>query len=167
MIDTLLGLRRPPWHMRGWLLAAVLLALAATVALADDLPDPGLTPGAADPRATAARLCSKSFHTGSVRNVTQSEKRAVYAEYGMSAKRSPCPCEVDHLISLEIGGTNDKKNLWPQSYATRPWNARVKDSLEDRLHALVCRGSIALGDAQKQISTDWIAAYKKYVRPSP
>jgi hypothetical protein len=42
------------------------------------------------------------------------------------------------------------------------WNARVKDDLEDRLHDMVCKGSLDLVAAQHDISSDWIAAYKKY-----
>ena len=42
------------------------------------------------------------------------------------------------------------------------WNARVKDALEDRLHDLVCDGRLDLATAQRDISSDWIAAYKKY-----
>jgi hypothetical protein len=38
---------------------------------------------------------------------------------------------VDHLVSLEIGGANTVQNLWPQSYDTTPWNAHVKDKLEN------------------------------------
>ena len=71
--------------------------------------------------------------------------------------------EVDHLISLELGGANDIKNLWPQSYVSTPYNARMKDALENKLHAMVCANQITLVEAQKEISTDWIAAYKKYV----
>jgi hypothetical protein len=42
------------------------------------------------------------------------------------------------------------------------WNAHVKDQLEDRLHEMVCRGDVDLATAQRDISTDWIAAYRKY-----
>jgi hypothetical protein len=42
------------------------------------------------------------------------------------------------------------------------WSAPVKDQLEDRLRRMVCRGDVALGTAQRDISTDWIAAYRKY-----
>jgi hypothetical protein len=38
----------------------------------------------------------------------------------------------------------------------------VKDELEDRLRDMVCRGELDLEEAQRDISTDWIAAYKKY-----
>jgi hypothetical protein len=39
--------------------------------------------------------------------------------------------------------------------------------LEDRLHALIVNGKLDLETAQREIATDWIAAYKKYVGPSP
>jgi hypothetical protein len=67
---------------------------------------------------------------------------------------------------LELGGSNSIKNLWPESYRT-VWNARVKDRLENRLHELVCSGQLDLATAQREIATDWIAAYKKYVGPQP
>jgi hypothetical protein len=67
---------------------------------------------------------------------------------------------------LSIGGSNSIENLWPESYWT-VWNAHVKDRLEDRLHALVVSSKLDLKTAQRQIATDWIAAYKKYIGPSP
>ena len=74
--------------------------------------------------------------------------------------------EIDHLISLELGGSNDITNLWPEPYAGR-WNARVKDNLENRLHRLVVNGELDLRTAQRVISHDWIAAYKKYFGDEP
>ena len=38
--------------------------------------------------------------------------------------------------------------------------AHTKDRLENRLHKLVCSGTITLGEAQHEISTNWIAAYR-------
>src|SRR5205823_4516238 len=48
------------------------------------------------------------------------------------------------------------------SFKTQPWNARVKDQIENRLHDLVCSGELDLATAQREIASDWIAAYKKY-----
>ena len=79
-----------------------------------------------------------------------------------SRQHKPGDYEVDHLISLELGGSNSIKNLWPQSYLTQPWNAHVKDALENELHDEVCSGKVDLATAQHDIATDWIAAYKKY-----
>ena len=70
--------------------------------------------------------------------------------------------EVDHLISLELGGSNDTRNLWPESYYGI-WGARVKDVLENRLHTLVCDGKVSLREAQYDISHNWIKAYCKYM----
>ena len=77
------------------------------------------------------------------------------------------PTPVTQLVSLELGGSNSIKNLWPQSYHTRPWNARVKDRLENRLHELECSGQLDLQTAQRAIASKWIEAYKKYVGPQP
>jgi hypothetical protein len=54
-------------------------------------------------------------------------------------------------------------NLWPQSFDTQPWNARMKDALENRLHALVCAGRLSLEQAQREIAADWIGAYGRHV----
>jgi hypothetical protein len=42
------------------------------------------------------------------------------------------------------------------------WNAHAKDALEERLQYMGCDKQIDLASAQRQIATDWVAAYKKY-----
>lgn len=121
------------------------------------LNDIQVTPGATT-GATAKQLCAPGFRTASVRNVPESEKKKVYAEYRVTEKKGVC-CEVDHLISLELGGSNDIKNLWPQPYLPKP-GAHEKDVLENYLHRQVCAGKISLSDAQKEISRDWYGAYE-------
>jgi hypothetical protein len=144
----------------------VLLTLAATIIPSHAqqptpiLPDPKLTPGAVLP-VTKEDLCVPGY-TKKVRNVPQSLKDKVYAEYGIT-HHGKGDYEIDHLISLELGGSNSIKNLFPESYRTTPWNAHVKDKLENKLHALVCSGQIDLATAQHDIATDWVAAYKKYM----
>jgi hypothetical protein len=153
------------WYV-AFVLAALCLAALVTRSQAADLPDPRLTPGVAGTM-IAAQLCDKSFRTGSVRSVPQSVKQQVYAEYGVKCRpgkvRAPAvSCstyEVDHLISLEIGGTNDIKNLWPQHYSM-PLGARVKDKLENRLHVEVCAGKMNLVEVQSCISSNWIICFK-------
>jgi hypothetical protein len=95
------------------------------------------------------------------RIVPASLQRRVFEEYGISGAE-PRAYEVDYLITPALGGADDIRNLWPQSYSSAVWNARVKDALEDRLHDLVCDGRLDLATAQRDISSDWIAAYKKY-----
>jgi hypothetical protein len=48
--------------------------------------------------------------------------------------------EIDHLISREFGGADEIANLWPQAYGTSPWNATLKDKLENRLNKEMCAG---------------------------
>lgn len=123
------------------------------------LPDPKRTPGDALP-VTKDDVCVPGY-SKKVRDVPENVKKQVYQEYGI-AHHAPGEYEVDHLISLELGGSNSIKNLWPQSYKTQPWNAHVKDRLENELHKEVCSGKIDLKTAQRDISKDWIAAYKRY-----
>lgn len=134
-------------------------SLSADQSSSPILPDPKMTPGATLP-VTTGDICVSGY-SEKVRNVPADVKRQVYAEYGIASHR-PGEYEVDHLISLELGGSNSLKNLWPQSYVTRPWNAHVKDKLENELHAEVCAGKIDLPTAQHEIAADWIASYKKH-----
>jgi hypothetical protein len=78
------------------------------------LPDPKLTPGAVLP-VTKDDICVPGY-TKKVRNVPKSVKDPVYAEYGITSHQ-PTECEIDHLIHLELGGSNSIKNLWPESFA--------------------------------------------------
>jgi len=101
-------------------------------------------------------------YTKKVRDVPDAVKRQVYAADGIQ-NPAPRAYEIDHLIPLELGGSNAVANLWPQSYQTQPWNAHVKDRLENELHRLVCSGQLPLDTAQRDIATDWIAASQAYV----
>ena len=114
---------------------------------------------------TVQDLCVTGY-TKKVRNVPAEMKREVYEEYGVTSHGSG-DYEVDHLIPLELGGSNSIKNLWPESHRTSPWNAQVKDRLEGKLHELVCSGQLDLKTAQQAIAADWIGAYKFYVSPNP
>jgi hypothetical protein len=139
------------------------LLLIATIVYArqdSTLPDSQLTPGVIFNAVTKDDVCTPGY-SKSVRNVPGSEKRQVYQEYNMQPHESPCPCEVDHLVSLELGGSNDIKNLWPEPYSGN-WNAHMKDRLENWLHRQVCKGNMTLQEAQEAIRGDWIKAYVKY-----
>jgi hypothetical protein len=126
---------------------------------APTLPDPRLTPGATL-AVTPEDFCEPGY-SAKVRDVPASLKKKVYAAYGIT-QRGRGEFEVDHLISLQLGGSNSIQNLWPQSYLTQPWNAHVKDALENRLHSEICSGKLDMKTAQREIATDWIAAYKKH-----
>ena len=108
------------------------------------VPDPKLTPGDAF-EVTVQDLCVPGY-ARKVRSVPAEMKREVYREYGITSHGSG-DYEVDHLIPLELGGSNSIKNLWPESHRTSPWNAQVKDRLEGKLHELVCSCLLYTSDA--------------------
>jgi hypothetical protein len=126
-------------------------------------------PGAVNPGATVAQLCSPAFHTSTIRpssTVTNKLKFKLMDEAGIPRSESSA-YELDHLISLEIGGApDDPNNLWLQPYSGA-LNAHLKDRLENTLHKLVCTGKLPLAQAQHDIAADWVAAYRKYVGPLP
>lgn len=146
-----------------YVIAAVAMFVCGGCRAADlrtGLPDPAMTPGEANPVLTEERICAPGFRTGPFRKVPASLKRKVYRTYGMANHKGACACkrgcEVDHLVSLELGGANTAANLWPQPYCG-PHNAVEKDKLENRLRELVCAGDLTLEEAQAEISADWIS----------
>jgi hypothetical protein len=128
------------------------------------LPDSAKTPGATLD-VTATDICVPGY-SKKVRNVPVAVKRQAYALYGIQT-HEPGEYEVDHLISLELGGSNSIRNLWPESFRTSPWNAHVKDALENELHRRVCAGTMDLAKAQQVIAHNWVIGYREYVRPTP
>jgi len=101
-------------------------------------------------------------------SVTTALKRAQLASgYTYKGDLSTSAYEEDHLISLELGGApSAEANLWPEPYNS-PEGARVKDVIENKLHSLVCTGSISLATAQRVIATNWWTAYQAYVGAVP
>jgi len=126
---------------------------------AEAVPDRGLTPGAVRP-VRLQDVCSEG-QSDKNRAVPVIVQQQVFQKYGLNRARA-ADFEVDYLITPELGGSDDIRNLWPEPYTSTAWTASVKDALEDRLHELVCQGHVDLYTAQREISTDWIAAYKKY-----
>ncbi len=147
-----------------WWLAFSFPAEAADLTL----PDPELTPGVSV-RITVRALCHKKWGRDA-RHVTAAMKRSVFKKYGLSGNDDPAcltdahgrHCEIDHLISRELGGADVVKNLWPQPYGSQPYNAVRKDRVENRLHKEVCAGRISLRRAQHEIKTDYRIPYRRY-----
>jgi hypothetical protein len=81
-------------------------------------PNPTLTPGAV--LTTDASLICTPGYASSVRDVSTATKEQVYAEYGVSYPQPTGAYEVDHFIPLEIGGSNELKNLWLESATPTP-----------------------------------------------
>jgi hypothetical protein len=129
------------------------------------LPDPRCTPGAISPVVTQSNIHSticRDDYTDSVRppeSISEPEKEKSLSAYGDSGRLSEY--EYDHLVPLELGGApNDPRNLWPQPGPS----PNPKDELEDRLRELVCSGRLALAAAQRAVATNWVAAYRRFIR---
>ena len=130
-------------------LAVVLVALivVANVGAEDALvPNPKLTPGK-----IAQRDKDRS-------GVTLAMERKVFARYRIPWGRR-AEFKIDHLIPVELGGADSLENLWPQSLRTKPYGADRKELLTEVLLARIAKGQITLGQAQEQISKDWIDAF--------
>ncbi len=165
---------KPAW--RGYALAAVILIAVSLVAIyrrqlqtgsqqaSASLglwlePESNLTPGTILP-VTQAQLCAAQGGQQAPA-VPPSLQSKVLARYGVNDAPANA-YEVDYLITPQLGGATDIRNLWPEPYFDTEWNAHVKDQLEERLYQMVCHGDIDLATAQQDISKDWIAAYRKY-----
>ncbi len=119
-------------------------------------PDKACTPGDILPNVTKAEICKPGYAQGT-RDVPNSEKEQVYTEYGI-ASHTPGQYEVDHFVSLELGGSNDVSNLWPEAANPKP-GFHEKDKVENYLHDQVCSGALTLQQAQIQIATNWLDVY--------
>jgi hypothetical protein len=137
-------------------------AAAANGAVAYDrvLPIRSLTPGATVALA-AEELCRQGPWEPSP--IPEPVRDSVLRAYGMEAVPGH-EYELDYLITPDLGGSPDPRNLWPEPYASPVWNAKVKDELESLLPRLVCDGHVDLATAQREIAADWVAAYKKYFK---
>ncbi len=121
-------------------------------------PDQACTPGALNREVRQATIGSTICVDGwteTVRppeTITEQEKSASMAAYGDSGPLGDY--EYDHFVPLELGGaTNDPRNLWPEPGAS----PNPKDTVEDRLRAEVCAGTITLAHAQEEIVRNWTA----------
>lgn len=125
------------------------------------LPDPRCTPGAVDPAVTQGNLRSTICHPGYTKTVrpssSQTDKFKYEVSYPAYGEPHSTKTELDHLVSLELGGANDAANLWPE-YPPTP---NPKDKVENALHAAVCDGKVTLKAAQNAIAVNWETAERK------
>lgn len=142
--------------------AILALLLLAGTAQAADLPNPDITPGKVLTTDTA-KIC-KPGYPKTVRPPASYTNRLKAKQLGMALHDKRLKLyEEDHLVSLELGGDpRDPLNLWPEAYSGT-WGAKVKDRVENYLHAEVCAGRLPLATAQQEIATNWIEAYRRYL----
>lgn len=121
------------------------------------LPDPECTPGAVFADTTAQEICVSGY-SRTVRNVSVATKKKIFAMYGI---KYPVPFgsyEIDHLIPLSLGGSNELANLWPKAAEPFP-GFYEKNTTGNFLVEEVCAGRVDLQVAQERIADDWTAVY--------
>lgn len=125
------------------------------------LPDPSCTPGAVDPAVTQGDIRSTICRSGYTRTVRPPESETERAKFDVAYPsydvRHSQRSELDHLVSLELGGANDIANLWPE-VGRQP---NPKDKVENDLHRAVCDGRVSLAAAQEAIAADWMTAERR------
>ncbi len=129
------------------------------------LPDPMCTPGAIDPAVTQENIASTICVAGYTKTVRPSSsatnklKAVSYDAYGLAYDKN---IEFDHHVPLTLGGASSMSNLWVQpNYEGAESFHNKKDAVEVRVNKAVCRGDVALAEAQLAIATDWTTAEKK------
>ena len=138
------------------------VVLAAPALAFETLPTKSLTGGSVrvDGHDIAATCGHSKQHRGPIYAARRDE---VLARYGLPPGTHP-DYEIDHLIPLCLGGSDDLSNLWPQPRRSiePTWNAEAKDRLERLLCDMVCAGQLDMATARAAVAKDWIAAYHKY-----
>jgi hypothetical protein len=141
----------------------VLAAALAQPAFAFDVrPNPNLTSGSV--RIDGHDVNDTCGHSKAHRGPMTHERRdQILTSYGLPPGDHP-DYEIDHLIPLCLGGSDDPSNLWPEPRRSiePKWNAEAKDRLERRVCDMVCMGQLDIGAAQEAFAKDWIAAYHNY-----
>jgi len=129
------------------------------------LPDPDCTPGAVNPTVTANVLRNPAFRTHCVRDgaTTPAQKQSVYAAYGITKPKNNSgnnqTCEIDHLVSIELGGADTLDNQWPQcgppGVALKKRWFKIKDLVENTLAKGIKTEGDEPAQAQHGIAEDW------------
>lgn len=116
------------------------------------------TPGA-KAKVTEVEVCAADYES-TVKPLSPWQIGQAMSRYGR--RLDDKGVQIDHLIPVNLGGTNDPDNLWPQP-VQRELGPDAKDELEVKLHKMVCGKQLSLKAAQDAIKKDWVKAYKQYV----
>jgi hypothetical protein len=130
------------------------------------LPDRRCTPGAATSAVTQANIHTTicvSGYTGTIRppeSETSKLKTTAMRSYNEPPEGRSIT-ELDHVVPLELGGSNAVSNFWPQpSDIQNAEYKNTKDNVERSLNRAVCARTprITLAQARNAIAYDWTTA---------
>jgi hypothetical protein len=133
---------------------ALALPAVATAQLPNDYKTPGATV-----KASSAQICSVDFASKAKPDAGWQQTEAL-ERYGVRAQGFSG--DLDHLIPVSLGGSNDPDNLWP-FHAQGEFTLDAKNALAAKLRDMVCAGKISLKDAQDAFKKDWTKAYRTHM----
>jgi hypothetical protein len=125
------------------------------------LPDAKCTPGSLLAGVSQKNIKSTICKKGWTSTIRPPESQTSHAKFDVAYPayhvKHSAVSELDHLVPLELGGSNDITNLWPELGKV----PNPKDAVENTLKRDVCAGKVSLAAAQLAIATDWITAKAK------
>ncbi len=136
----------------GLLGASAMTMTMAADSLQTGLPSSFLTPGDSK-KVTKEQICAPGY-AASLKATKESAKEEAFSRYGLRDGVSKTSV-LNHLIPIELGGTDNVENLWPEPMKG-DWNATQKDALEQKLLGMVCDGSLTAKQAQNAIKKNWV-----------
>ena len=140
----------------GWIAAAALAVPSIAMA---QRPSTYKTPGATA-RVKMEQLCAPDF-AASVKPVSDWQRTQALERYGLRSEGFSG--ELDHLVPVALGGSNDPDNLWPFR-ASGTFTLEAKQALASKLQGLVCARKLSLKDAQDAFRKDWTFAYQVHMK---
>jgi 5-methylcytosine-specific restriction endonuclease McrA len=121
-------------------------------------PDYNLTPGKTVPGVTKEDVCQSGYSKRIRSQLSAKEKSAVYQEYSLT--KDNAKYQIDHLVPIGLGGSNDMANLWPIPKINNA-GFNEKQRAAQWLHDQVCSGKMEIGQAQELMIHDWHDVYMK------
>ena len=147
---------RPRMLVCGWIAAATLAAPSIAVA---QRPSNYKTPGATA-RVKMEQLCAPDF-AASLKPASDWQRNQALERYGL--RPEGFSGELDHLVPVSLGGSNDPDNLWP-FHASGVFTLEAKQALASKLLGMVCARKLSLKDAQDAFRKDWTLAYQVHMK---
>jgi len=132
--------------------------MALPAIAAAQLPNNYYTPGKAE-KVDVKQLCAAGTET-SAKPVADWQKNTALERYGV--RPEAFNGELEHLVPVALGGTNDPDNLYP-FHAQGEYTIEAKQRLASKLRELVCDGKMSLKQAQDVFKKDWTKGYKQYL----
>lgn len=126
-------------------------------------PDASISPGLIGTTSLEALMQTNPTYSQKYRDVPDAVKQFVKQQYGCKGKT-----EIDHILPLSIGGSNDVKNLWCEPEHVyddneRDWGYKTKDVLEAYMAREMKKGTFTVKQAQDCFLLDWVACYQSHL----